>query len=1434
MEPTIQRQHRGRANGIHHDSAGLRGRAHHKNKQWVAEGGTGRSGATTPHTGSDGERWERGGPRGGRGRGRGGRGKFPNASVTFRRVGGIDGETPASEGEHSEMEDETEVDEREPETQEEREKFWQELVKAREVERKRAIAEGKMDDPLVPKRLEDAITMVGTCLDMCPRFERYRRERENNLFEWETIPGTKRVDHKRAVKMYERAAGDKTLPSDLRPPKVLQRTLDYLFHDLLPRGGFSATFSFIRDRSRAVRNDFTMQHEMGPIAIECHDRCARFHILALHIERDQPGFSIALEEQQLMNTLQSLKEFYQEHRGSYQSPTELEMRVYHRLIHIRDQKERHDDIPRSLLSHPVFELTSRFRSRVQANSAPITKTSPLTVDADAMQIFSELAGVLRREGNVVMTYLIACILERLFGKDTIEDIESIRGNLSLPDIIDGYSGIGTQDNDTDVDVTSVGDAEESHPEDDHSLITSAHPLQGTLQPSGTQWLNEMFGPKPTESAFFSGSSANVVPQSPPGTEKSAFSDLTSVPNAFSTPSFGVTGALKTAVSVVAPVSVFGSAKDGSTSIFGPPTASSSMSFSPFVPAATQTSSPNAPPVFAPDHPQITTFGDAFDHQTAQLSPPSTSPQGNGTSRAAHGPRLFPPILNSQAPVSTSEKSGILIASNSVNPAPNGTEQIRSPPASVAEPLLRRRRSDEIHESVSVSSPSPIPQVPVQRHDTPSYGASLNGTSSHVPAPSSVSLPLFGVIDEPLSKLEPTNPPPLNRRHPISLPPTPTATVFIPPSMPTKQKSIFGSLGSIQTSSLSAVPTEILSPLVLNSPGASRSFPCMPNLLRRDSMQSPLRASISAADNKASNDIAHPLQLGKPTLAIMKPTALNFSRGSWLVRESFSRWRQRLADRVRWMEACQRSNTYSEKVQAERLSRSTGSLPPEKSRRIDSSETRAPLRKRLKNRLSGEYRPPQNDEELARRFEKNHEEHARRWSRGSFLRILKNFLNSASNPLPDNWFAWLSLNQENDGTAIWLEQKFDVPNSGKWRNENVFQIPLSRDHTNVETCYPGVVLFERTPLTSMSDLLEKKYRVLEDCARLREIVQAFSPNRHYVPSLICISWSRREPDVSTDFDDMVTSMIGGGMFASSHELFITTAVSDMESKLEELLRVVTFDYGGRLVQWSSLNDLFDIWKLSCDEMTARWLDNCITNGRFQWDLHIHVLEGCERFSMHIIDVVIALLRGDASRIDLPHLQIPGFVDSDATFSAVLTWLESLPPTSTAVSLINDIKAHQSMCREFPTTSFSTQVYALARSIAAHVANVDPDVSYRVSRARLEEATHSILDLRASLESDMRAHHMAGLRASSKRLASYGESTSSSSMPAKKRRLSTSDGSIPSDDGSPPLTSHQPSPSLSTATSLQSVDRSSLVTSAMLRTLTRDILAKYTSDLSSASR
>jgi hypothetical protein len=60
-------------------------------------------------------------------------------------------------------------------------------VVERETERQQAIAEGRMADPLVPRRLEDAIVIIGTCPDMCPRYERYRRERELRLDRLECV-----------------------------------------------------------------------------------------------------------------------------------------------------------------------------------------------------------------------------------------------------------------------------------------------------------------------------------------------------------------------------------------------------------------------------------------------------------------------------------------------------------------------------------------------------------------------------------------------------------------------------------------------------------------------------------------------------------------------------------------------------------------------------------------------------------------------------------------------------------------------------------------------------------------------------------------------------------------------------------------------------------------------------------------------------------------------------------------------------------------------------------------------------------------------------------------------------------------------------------------------------------------------------------------------
>lgn len=1295
--------------------------------------------------------------------------------MNFRQGGALDtGSAPASEGDNSEMEDATDVDEvehQEPETLEERERFWKELVKVREVERKTAIAEGKMDDPNVPKRLEDAITMVGTCMDMCPKFERYRRERENNLFEWEIVPGTKRVDHKRAVKMYERAAGDKTLPSDLRPPKVLRRTLDYLFHDLLPRGGFSATFNFIRDRSRAVRSDFTMQHEMGSIAIECHDRCARFHILGLHLERDRPGSQISLEEQQLKYTLQSLKEFYEDQRGKYQSPTELEMRVYHRLIHIRDQKERQEDIPSMILEHPVFKLTTKFRLLVQAKSAPIGRSTPLLVDNEALSVFNELIIVLQGEGNYAMIYLVACIIEHLFGTDTVDDIESLRENLTIPDIIDGNSAAVDEHHDA---IVEEPDAmhEEEEPPFEADLVDVPQSSPKPLQRSGTLWLNETFGPKPTESAF-STASSQPAPQSP----KSAFSHLTSVPNIFGTTTFQT--------------STF-----GSTNEFG------------FGSAPAPTS------VFGPSSTRTSVFSQA---------PTSAQPPVFGQ----------PPLVPSPTPTAPSENE--VQVSFTVPPAP--------PPSTFSKPLPPSPELPSVPEvnnaTSSIQSPSPLNRhapiftpllSPIVTQPIPSY-------QPPVPPSPVTSQPIFGVPHGSFGGLHetpPSQPPPLSRHQPISLPPTPTATMYIPSAISgSSTKSVFGSLKKLQPISLTASPTEILSPLVLSSPGTKSTLSSMASLQRRDSVQTPLRIGITAADLEAvSTKLESPLN-GKALISsstsklsqeTLESKAFAFARRSLLIKEVFHEWMERTAGRTKWKEACRRSEAYSQLVHTERLSKGTSSLPQENKRKVVSPERPSPVRKRLRNRLSSEYRPPASDDELVKRFEKNREENERRWARGSFLHALRQHLKAASRTIPESWSAWLSLNQDNDGTAIWLELKFDVPDSGSWKDVNIFQIPVAPQPHNSKTLYPGIIIFERTPVGEVEDPLERKYRMLDDCSRLRDIIESLPPDRHFIPSLLTISWSGGEPDSSADFNDMIAAILHDEISSSHVDISLTSTASDLDSRFQSALESLKLDAEGKLVRWMSVPDLFRQWRPIWHTFTSQRLEQCIFNGEFDWGFLGRFLELCIELLNNISGAALQLMNGSIFGDVLPNLKLQYARDSDSMFDAVLQWMDN-PSLHASKRLADDLRSHQALDREFPSRPFIQYIYDVAQELSTQHLSPSAANPTLIRKTRLEEATSKISAKQSSYSDELNALRSAKLRQSSKRTASVNAS-SRSSTPAKRRRLSASDES--SDRGSPPLSTASPaytSPSISTTTSLPPEDNSTVVTSAMLRALTRDIRTKF---------
>jgi hypothetical protein len=213
---------------------------------------------------------------------------------------------------------------------------------------------------------------------------------------------------------------------------------------------------------------------------------------------------------------------------------------------------------------------------------------------------------------------------------------------------------------------------------------------------------------------------------------------------------------------------------------------------------------------------------------------------------------------------------------------------------------------------------------------------------------------------------------------------------------------------------------------------------------------------------------------------------------------------------------------------------------------------SPPKKRTRKRISTDYQPPRTDEDLAKRFKevcipslnldltpfpfltwfnihhricKNTSNVGLKDLSSTSLGIIYRSISSSTLRLP--WDIWLSLNPESDATAIWLERKFDMPDSGSWVSDSVFTIPLAPSKSPRAPGFPGMIVFECTPVGDVVDELEKyvfssllfprqthaflcrKYRVLDDCSRLRDVISALPANRHFVPSLLIIHWAEEE-------------------------------------------------------------------------------------------------------------------------------------------------------------------------------------------------------------------------------------------------------------------------------------------------------------------------------------
>ncbi|KAG5519765.1 hypothetical protein PMAC_000038 [Pneumocystis sp. 'macacae'] len=293
---------------------------------------------------------------------------------------------------------------------------YEKLKPEREREREEATRLGLIDDPNKPKRLHQALTFVGTCQDMCPLFEREEREYQKNLERWEINPLTGRVDKNLAVKAFHRpaAGNEQALPSDVRPPHVLKLTLDYLIDRIVCGGdSLSETHSFVRDRTRSIRQDFTFQNSRGLEAVECHERIARYHILCLHQLCEIKTFSQQQENEQLQKVLQSLMEFYDDLRClNVHCPHESEFRAYHVLSRIQDPDiiRQAQALPEELFFSSPIQHSLKLYALVQRNNEKIGIHKIPNTEA-AQNLFTRFFKLIASKKT---TYLMACSVEMHF------------------------------------------------------------------------------------------------------------------------------------------------------------------------------------------------------------------------------------------------------------------------------------------------------------------------------------------------------------------------------------------------------------------------------------------------------------------------------------------------------------------------------------------------------------------------------------------------------------------------------------------------------------------------------------------------------------------------------------------------------------------------------------------------------------------------------------------------------------------------------------------------------------------------------------------------------------------------------------------------------------------------------------------------------------
>jgi hypothetical protein len=227
-------------------------------------------------------------------------------------------------------------------------------------------------------------SLVGACEDMATDAEMADRLEVKQIDPFECDPRTLQPSRARLVKKYRRpAAGDdadRNTKENTRTPTALIKTLDFLMKvldDPLPRGTEPhEKASFVRDRTRQIRTDFTVQRMTNFPHLYACEIIARFHIYVEHqfCELDAGHFDSGLNVSEMHKCLTTCKQHYEDFRKlGFKAPFEEEFSAYNMLT-VENWQTALYELPSDIQRSPEVEMAVSARQAVDdANYARFFK-----------------------------------------------------------------------------------------------------------------------------------------------------------------------------------------------------------------------------------------------------------------------------------------------------------------------------------------------------------------------------------------------------------------------------------------------------------------------------------------------------------------------------------------------------------------------------------------------------------------------------------------------------------------------------------------------------------------------------------------------------------------------------------------------------------------------------------------------------------------------------------------------------------------------------------------------------------------------------------------------------------------------------------------------------------------------------------------------------